>query len=141
MKKLIKAALMICLSLIMMMPTTAFAADENVPEWEDITLTQEEFDKIISPYEVNTENMRTSGLITAYAIGIQRNGSNINIAGKTYGNADVVKCGFTVLKVERRANSSSSWSQYTIYNDLYNDTFAYILSKTIYAPTGYQYRV
>lgn len=141
MKKFLKAALMVCLSLIMMMPTMAFAADEKAPEWEDITLTQEEFDKIISPYEINRENMRASGLIVAYAIGVQRNGSNINIAGKTYCNADVVKCGFSVLKVERRANSSSSWETYTTYSDLYRDSSAYTLAKTIYAPTGYQYRV
>lgn len=140
MKKFFKAALMVCLSIIMMMPTMAFAADETVPEWEDITLTQEEFDKIISPYEVNREYERTSGLIVAYALGLQRNGSNINIAGKTSCNADVVKCGFTVLKIQRRANSSSSWEPYTTYNDLYEDSSAYILTKTIYAPTGYQYR-
>ncbi|MDE6469513.1 MAG: hypothetical protein K2L19_00640 [Eubacterium sp.] len=140
MKKFIKAALMVCLSIIMMMPTMAFAADENVPEWEDLPLTQEEFDNIISPYEVNTENMRTSGLITIYGIALQRNGSNINIAGKTYCNADVVKCGFTVIKIERRISQYSSWTDYTTYEDLYNDSAAYFLSKTIYAPTGYQYR-
>lgn len=140
MKKFMKAALMVCLSIIMMMPTMAFAADEEVPEWEDITLTQEEFDKIISPYEVNTENTRASGLITIYGIGLQRNGSNINIAGKTYCNADVIKCGFTVITIERRISQYSSWTPYTTYTDLYRDSSAYTLAKTIYAPTGYQYR-
>lgn len=140
MKKFMKAALMVCLSIIMMMPTMAFAADEEVPEWEDITLTQEEFDKIISPYEVNTENTRASGLIVSYALGLQRNGSNINIAGKTSCAPEVVKCGFTVLKIERRISQYSSWTPYATYEDLYIDSSAYILTKTIYAPTGYQYR-
>ncbi|MGN1202589.1 MAG: hypothetical protein ACI4RF_04785 [Eubacterium sp.] len=108
MKNVLKKLLLICLSLIMMIPMTAYGADEEIPEWEDIVLSQEEFDRIISPYEKSNANARTAGLITVYALAIEKSGRNLLVAGKTYCSAEVVKCGFTEVKNQRKKNSSNS---------------------------------
>lgn len=141
MKKIIKSIFLICLSFIMLVPTVAYAEDENVPVWEDATLTEEEFNEILAPYVVDNTKTRASGLITAYGMAISKSGSKLLIAGKTYGNADVTKCGFTEVIVQRRKNSDSSWSTYASFYDLYSNTVSYVLKKDLTPPSGYQYRV
>lgn len=141
MKKIIKSIFLICLSFIMLVPTVAYAEDENVPEWEDATLTEEEFNEILAPYVVDNTKTRASGLITAYGMAISKSGSKLLIAGKTYGNADVTKCGFTQVIVQRRKNSDSSWSTYASFYDLYSNSTVYSLTKKLTPPSGYQYRV
>ncbi len=141
MKKIIKSIFLICLSFIMLIPTVAYAENETSPEWRDATLTDEEFNEILAPYEVDTTKSRASGLITAYGIAISKSGSDLLIAGKTYGNADVKKCGFTKVIVQRRKNSDSSWSTYASFKDLYRNATSYSLTKDMTPPKGYQYRV
>lgn len=140
MKKVLKSIFLICLSLIMMLPVTAYA-EETQPEWNNITLSQEEIDEILAPYEVNNSNARASGLITAYAIGLQKSGSNLLIVGKTNCAPDVTKCGFSEIIVQRRKTNSDSWAQYTKYTDLYSNSTGYVLTKSITPPSGYQYRI
>lgn len=140
MKKVFKSIFLICLSLIMMLPVTAYA-EETQPEWNDITLSQEELDEMLAPYEVNNSNARASGLITTYTIAIKKSGTNLLIAGKTNCNADVTKCGFSEVIVQRRKTNSDSWAQYAKYTDLYSNSVSYVLTKTITPPSGYQYRI
>ena len=134
-------------SLIMVMFTvvpTAFAANEQMPEWQDLILTQEEFNIILANNTVHTvdEDTRATGLISAYAIAISKSGTNtFNIAGLTTGTADVVKSGFKEVVVQRRTSSSASWTDYVTYEDLYVDIGSYNLAKALTVPTGYQYRV
>ena len=143
MRKLLIKALSLCLIVIMIIPTTA-AATEDVAQWQDIVLTDDEFDAIISNstvYKVS-DNDRASDLISMWTIGISKEGTNtLIIAGKTTGTSEVVKSGFKEVVVQRRTSSSASWSDYVTYEDLYWDEFAYVLSKSITVPTGYQYRV
>ncbi|MBO5359283.1 MAG: hypothetical protein J6B25_00425 [Clostridia bacterium] len=142
-----KKALFSIISLVMVIFTlvpTAFAQTEKMPEWQDLVLSQEEFNAILANntiYTVN-EDTRASNLIHAFAIAISKSGTNtLNIAGKTTGTADVVKSGFKEVVVQRRASSSASWSDYVTYEDLYIDTGSYVLAKSLTVPNGYQYRV
>ena len=50
MKKILYSMLIVCLSIVMLCQNlTVFAEDgETQPDWQDITLTQEEFDSILA---------------------------------------------------------------------------------------------
>ncbi len=143
MKKVLLSVISLIMVIVTMVPT-AFAQTVQVPEWEDLILTQEEFNAILANntiYTVNEEN-RATGLIAAYAIAISKSGTNtLNIAGQTAGTTVVVKSGFKEVVVQRRASSSASWTDYVTYEDIYIDEFAYVLGKSLTVPTGYQYRV
>lgn len=142
MRKVLKSISFILLALVMLIPSaTVFAAEEEVPEWQDITMSDEELDEFLAPYMVNNTMSRASGLITYYGIAIQKSGTSLKIAGKTACASGVTKCGFTEVIVQRRARSTDSWSQYTKYTDLYSNTTGYSLTKTISVPSGYQYRI
>ena len=143
MKKFLLSVISVVMVILTLVPT-AFAANEQLPEWQDLILTQEEFDAILSNNTIHTvgEDVRATGLINLYAIAISKSGTNtLNIAGKTTGTTEVVKCGFKEVVVQRRTSSSASWSDYVTYEDLYWDQVAYVLTKTLTVPTGYQYRV
>ncbi len=143
MKKILYSILIVCLSVVLLCGNlTAFAEDgEAQPEWQDITLTREEFDGILANNPNNAVSPLATGLIIERSIGVQRSGNTLTITGKTYCSSSVVKCGFKEVVIQRRASSSASWSDYLTYTDLYVDTFSYILSKTLTVPSGYQYRV
>ncbi len=143
MKKVLKRAFLICLSFIMLMPTTAFAAvggEEAAPEWQDVELSQEEFDRILANNPNNAVTPYTSGLICGYSIGIDRSGSTLTIVGRTIGSPSVVKAGFKKIVIQRK-KSGGTWSDYKTYSDLYNNRSSYVLSKTITISSGYYYRV
>lgn len=141
MKKVLKSISLILLSLIMLIPSTTVFAAEEAPEWQDITMSDEELDEFLAPYMVDNTMSRASGLIAAYGIAIQKSGTSLKIAGKTSCVSGVTKCGFTEVIVQRRLRSTDSWSQYTKYTDLYSNTTGYSLTKTITVPSGYQYRI
>ena len=143
MKKFLLSVFSVIMVMFTLVPT-AFAENEQKPEWQDLILTQEEFNAILANNIIHTvdEETRANNLIHAYAIAISKSGTNtLNIAGVTTGTADVVKAGFKELVVQRRVNSSSAWTDYITYKDLYWDTGSYVLAKSITVPTGYQYRV
>ena len=142
-----KKALFSIISIVMVMFTlvpTAFAQTEKMPEWQDLVLSQEEFNDILANNTVYTanEDTRASDLIAAWAIAISKSGTNtVNIAGVTTGTHEVVKSGFKEVVVQRRASSSAAWTDYVTYEDLYIDQIGYVLAKSLTVPTGYQYRV
>ena len=143
MKKALFSIVYIVMVIFTLVPT-AFAQAEKMPEWQDLVLSQEEFDAILANNTVHTadEEARASDLINAWAIAISKSGTNtLNIAGATTGTSQVVKTGFKEVVVQRRASSSASWSDYVTYEDLYWDAPACNLAKSITVPTGYQYRV
>lgn len=141
MRRVLKSISFILLALVMLVPTTVFAAEEEAPEWQDITMSDEELDEFLAPYMVDNTMSRASGLIAYYGIAIQKSGTSLKIAGKTACVSGVTKCGFTEVIVQRRLRSTDSWSQYTKYTDLYSSSTAYALTKTITPPSGYQYRI
>lgn len=141
MKKFLKLTIIGLLLFSFLIPYTAFAETEQPPEWQDIELTDEEFNTYLSNNPNNNIALYTSGLITSYTISVVKSGANLIITGRTRGSTEVIKCGFTKVTIQRRQNSSSSWSTYTSYSSLYADSGIYNLSKTLVVPSGYQYRV
>lgn len=142
MKKLFMSAIIFTLLLSFLLPTVAFAADGSQPEeWQDITLTEQEMDEILSLNPDNGISTYATGLISAYYIGIAKDGNSLIIVGKTIGTYEVKKSGFKEIVVQQRKSSSDSWSTYTKYTDVYLDTSGYTISKTLAVPGGYQYRV
>lgn len=149
MKKSISRIIAILFAFIFLFQGTmvAFAEDNTNDDWQDISLTDRELEEI---FALNTQSQSTSmggaeaqatGLIINYAIAVSCSGSNLLIAGKTIGIPDVVKCGFTIVTIQRRKSSSYSWTDYRTYEDLYISTSSYTLTKSVAVTTGYQYRV
>lgn len=142
MKKFLKLMLISLLIFTFLIPYTAFAeTEEAIPEWQDIELTEEEFNALLANNPDNALSTYTTGLIIRYAISLSKSGEYLIITGLTNGTGEVVKCGFTKVTLQRRKDSNSSWENYVSYSGLYNDTRTYNLSKTLAVPSGYQYRV
>ena len=141
MKKILKL-LVICLLLFSyLIPYTAFAeTGETDVEWQDIELSEEEFNSLLANNPDNGISTYTTGLITMYRISASKSGNNLIVGGKTNCTADVVKCGFSKVTIQVRLNSTAPWSTYKTYTDLYVDSRVYNLSKTIAVSSG-QYRV
>lgn len=92
--------------------------------------------------EQDDEENRASGLIYHYTLVIsKKNSTTLEIEGDTSCDPVVVKCGFKNLKVQRRANSSSSWSDYYDYGNVYFDSYAATIIRNLPVDPGYQYRV
>lgn len=125
------------ITLFCVVNTTANAADNETYEWQDIYLSQQQLDEIL---EVKNNNSRASGLIVSYSLNIDKNGNNLIIAGFTFCTTAVVKSGYKEIVIQRRANSSQEWQDYVTYEDLYDDSSSYMLSKSLTVATGYQYR-
>lgn len=143
MKKLYRSCILFFLSFVLVFSNvTAFAEiDGTQEEWQDISLSQEEFESVLSNNLNNTVAPYALELILVHAIGIQKSGNTLIIAGKTMCDLDVVKCGFKEVIIQRKTSSATSWSDYQKYTDLYADLNQYVLSKSITVPSGYQYRV
>ena len=142
MKKLIRLFIISCLIITCLIPNVAFASVETKQvDWEDIALSDKEFNEILSMNPNNNIQPLATGLITYSSIGISKSGSTLIIAGITKGSSEVTQCGFKKVTIERRKNSSSGWSSYLTYENLYIDGRSYQLSKRVAVPTGYQYRV
>lgn len=142
MKRIICILLSICFLFSLLIPNTAFASiDDEAGDWQDISLSEEEFNEILSNNPNNKIRPIASGLIDLYSIGISKDGNTLIIAGKTVGTLGVIKCGFTKVTIQRRKDSSSSWTDYKVYENLYNDAGSYALAKSYIVISGYEYRV
>lgn len=142
MKKLFSTVIATLLFVALLIPNmTSFAVDDASAEWQDITLTQEELDEIFSNNSMNNVIPHATGLINMYNIAISKSGNTLYIAGKTIGSAEVIKAGFTEVIVQQKLPTTSKWSTYQKYTDLYFDTSSYTLTKSLVVPSGYQYRV
>ena len=90
----------------------------------------------------SVDEMQASGLIFRFNLAISKeNSTTLYIEGSTVCDPVVVKCGFKNLKVQRRANSSSSWSDFYDYGNVYSDSDYAILGRYLTVDSGYQYRV
>lgn len=142
MKKFFMSAIVFTLLISLLLPTVAFAAEDNQPEeWQDISLTEQEIDDILALNPDNVISPYASDLITRYNLAISKSGNSLIIVATTVGMPTVIKCGFKEIVIQQRKTINDSWSTYTKYTDLYVDDFAYTISKTITVPSGYQYRV
>ena len=142
MKRIINTLVVFSLLFAFLIPQIAYASDNtDAPEWTDISISDSEFEAILENNPNNQISKRSTGLIDTYSIAVSKSGSNLLIAGRTTCSTDVTKCGLKEVIIQRRKNSSSSWSDYKTYDDLYTDGHTYILSKSIAVASGYQYRV
>ena len=90
----------------------------------------------------NGDEIQASGLILNYDLtAVKKNSTTLTIYGTTTCDPVVVKCGFKNLKVERRANSSSSWSDFHDYGNEYVDSSHMAIGRDLPVDPGYQYRV
>lgn len=141
-RKVISIFLSVIAMITCILPTTAFAANSNI-NTDDVIFTEAEFEALNPIYAEYEEisKARATALILGKDAGIAKRGSSLIISGYTTGSADVVKCGFKEVVIERRKNSNSSWGEYKVYKDLYSSSNKYTLSKSVTVPSGYQYRV
>lgn len=87
------------------------------------------------------EEIRASGLIFHYSLGVSREGNTtLHISAETICDLVVVKSGFKSLMVERRQNSSSSWTTYYNYGNVYQDSCTAYFEDELTVDPGYQYR-
>lgn len=90
----------------------------------------------------NDDEIQASGLIFQFNMAASKDSSTkLYIEGFTDCDPVVVKCGFKDLKVQRRANSTSSWADYYNFGNVYEDTDYAIISRSLTVEPGYQYRV
>lgn len=142
MKRIISLTISICFMFSLFVSNTAFAsAEEEVYEWQDISLSEEEFNEILSQNPNNDTRPYATGLINGYYIGVSKDGNTLIVAGKTIGTTGVIKCGFSKVTIQRRKTGSTEWSDYIPYTDLYNDFNLYNLSKSCLVTPGFQFRV
>lgn len=140
MKKFFKTALIVALCMITAFPFNSFAVDSEKLQWYDIDITENEIQRILDLNPQNNASSRATGLIIAYNVGIDKDGTNLNLVAKITCDLDVVKCGFKKILIQRRATTSSAWSTCFTFEDLYYDDFAYTIARRIAVQTGYQYR-
>lgn len=119
---IVVASLLVTTSSAEDLPLQGFSSQENALEYNELP--------------------RESGLILDWGLTIARRGtSTLKIAADMTCDSTVVKCGFKNLKVERRVNSSSPWSEYHDYGNQYVDTFAAHFRDELTVDSNYQYRV
>ena len=140
MKKIFKTTLIVALCLIAAFPFNSFAADGEKIQWYDIDLTENEIQRILDLNPQNNTSTRATDLILAYNVGIDKDGTNLNLVAKLVCDLDVVKCGFKKIVIQRRTNANVSWSTCFTFEDLYDDGFAYTIARQIAVSGGYQYR-
>lgn len=142
MKKALHKVISVILLFSLLIPNvTAFATESEKPEWQDVYLTEEQFDEIFPSNSENNIMPLAADLIMEYYIGISKEGNTLYIGGKTFGNAEVVKSGFTKVTIQKKLPTSPTWNDYITYKDLYADASHYILTKSVTLASGYQYRV
>lgn len=142
MKRIFRTVIVAVLLVSLLIPSiTVYAATADMPEWEDVMLTQEQFNEILSNNPANNITPLATGLIGSYSIAIAKDGNTLLIAGDTHCSPEVVKCGFTKVTIQRKVPTSAKWTDYITYKDLYIDDSSYTLTKSVVLSTGYQYRV
>ncbi|MCM1364750.1 MAG: hypothetical protein NC122_05550 [Faecalibacterium sp.] len=88
-----------------------------------------------------TADVLATGLIVARYLTLGKTSDYLAITAKTICYAEVTKCGFTYIKLQRLINGN--WTDYTTYcyTGLYSESTSNIFSKIVYPPKGYTYRV
>lgn len=141
MRKIISICLVL-LSITGMLSINAFAVDLNTT---DLQVAEnymiEEVYGLYNTVNDSGVSLTATGLITNQSLKLAKTTDKLIISAKTVGDADVTKCGFTYIKLQRLINGA--WSDYTAYcyYDQYSESNSKSFEKSISAPKGYTYRV
>lgn len=141
MKRRIKSVLIIILCFISVFSSQAFALEKNDIEVCDVVLSQKEINEILALGNTYTADERASGLIISATAAINDDYKLLQFVGTINCISDVVKCGFEDIVVQRRASSSSAWTDYYTFDDSYSDFHIHTAIKAVTTVTGYEYRV
>lgn len=95
----------------------------------------------VSTSAIYENETRATGLIYYYNLVLKKSGTTLQLVGQTSCTADVVKCGYKNLVVERRKSSSDSWEEYYDYGNVYVEAATANLNTTLVVASGYQYRI
>ena len=112
------------------------------PVVDDVFVTQEDLDQWETASGLHNSDglkARATGLIIEQALYLSKSGGNLIVSGRTVGNDDVDKTGFTYVKVQRFVNGV--WQDYAVWTDIYSSTNRCMLGKSVEATAGYSYRV
>lgn len=132
MKRIIVLVLCLCLTI----SSVCIAAAEGIES------SNSEYEIINAENSSSSSGTRATGLIRSYSLYIEREGSTLlKIYGVTSCDIGVIRCGFKGLKVQRRLNSSSSWTTYHDYGNDYHDGDFYAIGFGLNVEPGYQYRL
>lgn len=97
---------------------------------------------VVYATEQTDNEIRASGLIYQFNLtASKKNSTTLRIQGFTDCDPVVIRCGFKNLKVQRRVSSSSSWTDFHDYGNVYVDSFDAIIDRDLTVDPGYQYRV
>lgn len=141
MKKKIKAVFIIVLCFISVFSSQAFALEKNDIEVNDIVLSQEEINEILALGNTYAPEERATGLILVASVAINDNYKLLQFVGSITCAAEVVKCGFEDIIVQRRVSASSAWSDYYTFDDSFEELNVHTAVKAVTTVKGYEYRV
>ena len=98
--------LLICFIIILLLPNTVFASTNiEQDDWQDIILSDEEFEQLLSQNSTDEIIPFASSLISSKSISISKKDNSLIIIGLTECNSTVTKCGFSKVTIQRRKNS------------------------------------
>ncbi len=142
MKKTLKRFLLIALAVVMLLPSSAYAAEEEAFEkWQDTTFTQEEIEEFSSLNPESQIMPLATGLILNNYVTASVKSGKLGIYAVTNCASTVKKCGYKEVLIQRRKKGAVAFGDYYVYKSLYKEGTSYTLSKTQSVPSGYQYRV
>lgn len=147
-KKIVTGVIAVIMTAAMLAPMTAFAAAQDQvdsePAFTEVPLAGDVSTEVNYVEGVkNSNGEMASGLISSYTLKLERssNGRVGYVYATTNCIPEVTKCGFTEIRLQRRANASANWQDYATYLDEYTNTFSCSRSFSVSVTTGYQYRL
>lgn len=143
MKKIISMCLVL-LTILGAVSIDAFAKEAVIDDSSFILKEELIIEEAYGLYNTSGDSdisLMATVLIADKSLKLSKTSSGLIITAKTVGSAEVEKCGFTYIKLQRLV--SGSWTDYTTYcyYDQYSESTIKAFSKTISPAKGYTYRV
>ena len=141
MKRIISICLVV-LSIFSVFSINAFAQESTIET--TLVLKDGIIEEVYGLYNTSNNSdvvLMATGLITNKNLKLAKTTDKLIITAKTSCTTDVIKCGFTYIKLQRLINGT--WTDYSsyCYYDQYNESNSKSFEKAITAPKGYTYRV
>lgn len=88
-----------------------------------------------------TQKQLNSNLIIKTSIFLSGSNNKLKLFASTNGNSDIKKSGFKKIIIQRKMKNEQLWENYLEYNNIYNCSNVYKISKVIVVESDYEYRV